>query len=145
LQPARRIRALDDVVGDLSLSQSTVFGDPPMDEQPNREGLSGADNACGRHAEDGVPRIKGMAYDSGPGTTTYTYSYDPGPALYEFEHLDEKGLFAVTGPDGETQYFRDRPVRYLVVEPDPETGEFAPAAKNRRPVFQWLCREEREV
>jgi len=40
---------------------------------------------------------------------------------------------------------RDEPARYLVVEPDNETGEFAPIVKDRRPVYLWLCREERET
>jgi hypothetical protein len=146
LQLAPRGRTLENVVGELSLIQSTVvFGDPPMDKQPNREKPSGADNASGGRAEDGVPRISGIAYDSDPGVTTYTYSYDPEPPLYKFEHLEEKRLFAITGSDRRTEYFRDRPVRYLVVEPDRETGEFAPVAKRQRPVFLWLCREEREV
>jgi hypothetical protein len=115
-----------------------------MDEQPNPEELSEADHTSGCRAEDGAPRIMGTACDADSRVTTYTYSYDPEPPLYEFERQEEKGVFAVTGPDGKTDYFRDRPTRYLVVEPDPETGEFAPAVKRRRPVFLWLCREERE-
>jgi hypothetical protein len=92
-----------------------------------------------------VPRITGIAYDSDPVATTYTYSYEPEPPLFDFEHLEENGLFVVTGPGCGTQYFRDRPVRYLVLEPDRETGESTPLLKNRRPVYLWLCREEREV
>ncbi len=116
-----------------------------MDEQANPEGAFGADDASGAEADDGLPGIRSIARDADPGVATYTYSYDPEPPLYEFEHLEENGLFALTGADGQTEYFRDRPTRYLVVEPDPTTGEFAPVAKRRGPVFLWLCGEEREV
>jgi hypothetical protein len=116
-----------------------------MDRQADREDVSGTGEASVDEADNGMPRISSFAYDGAGRTTTYTYSYNPGPPLYELEHLQEKGLFALVGPDGQTEYFRDRPARYLVVEADPETGEFAPVVKNRRPVLLWLCREEREV
>ncbi len=43
-----------------------------------------------------------------------------------------------------TERFRDKLVRYLVVEPDPETGELRPAVKAGGPVYLYLCREDRE-
>ncbi len=50
----------------------------------------------------------------------------------------------LTGPDGKTEYFRDSPVRFLVVEPDPRTGELKPAIRMGRPEYIYLCREDRE-
>jgi hypothetical protein len=79
-------------------------------------------------------------------TYTYTYSYNPSPVRFEFEHLVDERLFCVTETNSaaEPQYFRDRPTRHLVVEPDRDTGEFTPVVKQGRPVYLWLCREERE-
>jgi hypothetical protein len=59
------------------------------------------------------------------------------------DHDREKKLFQITGPDGKTEYFRDSPVRFLVVEPDPGTGEMKPAMLMGRPKYLYLCREER--
>ena len=39
----------------------------------------------------------------------------------------------------------DNPTRFLCVEPDPETGAMRPVTKRGRPVYLYLCREEREV
>jgi YD repeat-containing protein len=73
----------------------------------------------------------------------------PSSRLFQWEHLKEKRLFALTDLDGgkadEPEYWRDNPTRYLVVEVDEETGDIKPAAKNRQPVYLWLCREEREA
>jgi hypothetical protein len=80
------------------------------------------------------------------GVTTYTYTYTaqgPPPA-FAFVHDKEKRVFCLTGADGKAEVFRDNPVRYLVVEPDPETGELKPATKCGKPVYLYLCREERE-
>jgi len=38
-------------------------------------------------------------------------------------------VYAITNLDGTTEHFRDDAVRYLVVKPDPETGELRPAVK----------------
>jgi hypothetical protein len=41
--------------------------------------------------------------------------------------------------------FRDEAVRFLVAEPDPETGELDPVVNYRgEPKYLYLCREERE-
>ena len=72
--------------------------------------------------------------------------YDPPlrlPAKWQWDHLPDKRLYALTA-EGKTEYWRDNPTRYLVVEPDPETGMMKPATKDRKPVYLWLCREERE-
>ena len=104
------------------------------------------------------PRDAGGPYD---GITTYVYdsqnqpaSIDAGdgrgpvpasphPRLFHWEHIPDKRLFALTA-DGSTEYWRDNPTRFLVVEVDDETGQVKPAVKNRRPVYLSLCREERE-
>jgi hypothetical protein len=76
--------------------------------------------------------------------TTYTYVIEERPALFTFTHDTAKGVFVVTNRDGTTERFRDNPARHLVVEPDPETGELRPAVKYGRPVYIYLCREQRE-
>jgi len=80
-------------------------------------------------------------------TTTCTYSFDVDPRAKSctFEHDKEKRVFRLTDAEGKSEHFRDNPVRYLVVEPDPETSEMRPARKHGRPKFMYLCREEREV
>src|SRR5262245_55428366 len=50
----------------------------------------------------------------------------PKAARFQFEHDREKGIVRIRWPDGEVEVFRDKPVRYLVVEPDPATGEMKP-------------------
>jgi len=70
---------------------------------------------------------------------------EPRATAYRFEHDKTKGVFRLTGPDGSTECFRDHPTRFLVVEPDAQTGEMSPALKRGRPTYLYLCREEREV
>jgi hypothetical protein len=41
--------------------------------------------------------------------------------------------------------FRDNPVRHLVVEPDPQTGEMRPVTERGQPAYFYLSREEREL
>ncbi len=60
---------------------------------------------------------------------------------FHWERLPERRLFALTA-DGKTEYWRDNPTRYLVVEPDPTTGTIKPVLKWGRPVYLRLCREE---
>ncbi len=57
---------------------------------------------------------------------------------------DEAGEFHALTADGKTEYWRDNPTRYLVVEPDPTTGKIKPVLKRGRPAYLRLCREERE-
>ena len=47
--------------------------------------------------------------------------------------------------DGTVEVWRDNPARFLCVEPDPETGAMRPVVQLGRPVYLYLCREEREV
>ncbi len=88
-----------------------------------------------------MPWIKRIVYEPAKSVTTYTFVFDPGPGRGEFEHLEEKGPFAVTGPDGETESFGDKPPRYLAVASDPEIGRFVPMASRRMPVFLGPFRE----
>jgi hypothetical protein len=47
--------------------------------------------------------------------------------------------------DGKGETFRDNPVRFLVVAPDPQTGKVRPVTTHRgAPLYLWLCREEVE-
>jgi hypothetical protein len=80
---------------------------------------------------------------SGP-ATTFTYFVEPAPRAFSFAHDSKKGVYVLTKPDGTAERFRDKPVRYLVVEPDRDTGELQPATKEGLPVYLYLCREERE-
>jgi hypothetical protein len=70
---------------------------------------------------------------------------DPQADSFTFDHDPRKGLFTLTGPDGRTEHFRDRPAKYLMVEPEDEPGELQPVVKYGKPVIMHLCREEREV
>jgi hypothetical protein len=76
---------------------------------------------------------------------TYTYEIPEDPRRFSFAHDPTKGLFSITNPDGTTELFRDKPSRYLVVEPDPDTGGMRPVVKGGRPVYLYLCREQRET
>jgi len=77
-------------------------------------------------------------------TAVYEYQYErPAPA-FPFEHDAAQGVFRLTSAEGRVEVFRDKPVRYLCVEPD-ETGAMRPVTKLGRPVYLYLCREEREV
>jgi hypothetical protein len=64
---------------------------------------------------------------------------------FTLAHDVAKRVLMLTGPDGKTEVFRDKPTRYLSVAPDPESGEMKPVMKYGRPVYLWLCREEHEV
>jgi hypothetical protein len=98
---------------------------------------------------DSRARAVTFTYDSGQSLTTARHDHEPiagsVPALpeFEWEHLAEKRLFALRAAGGKTEYWRDNPTRYLVVEIDEKTGGVKPALKHRQPVYLWLCREER--
>jgi hypothetical protein len=79
----------------------------------------------------------------GPVVTTYT-DHVPDPP-HAFEQDKETGVFCLRWPDGEVEVFPDKPVRYLVIEPDAETGELKPVLKRGKPTYLCLCREEHEV
>ena len=75
--------------------------------------------------------------------TTYNDPAELPAERFRFEHDSQKRLFVLTTPDGKSEYFRDNPTRYLVVEPDPKTGEMRPVIKCGEPTYIYLCREER--
>jgi hypothetical protein len=68
----------------------------------------------------------------------------PAPPEFAFEHDAAQGVFRLRWPAGGTEVFRDKPVRYLSVEPD-ETGAMRPVTRFGRPVYLYLARAEREV
>jgi hypothetical protein len=95
---------------------------------------------------DSTARLTARTYsltDEGNATERFTWTV-PLPA-YTFEHDREKGVFRLKSSDGDVEVFRDKPVRYLVVEPDRESGELRPAIKRGHPTYLYLCREEREI
>ena len=86
-----------------------------------------------------------FVYDARDRQFALNLSEGPEDSEYTFEHDKEKGVFRLRWSDGEVEVFRDKPVRHLVLEPDPETGEFRPVVKRGRPAYLHLSREEREV
>jgi len=72
--------------------------------------------------------------------TTFTYFYDLEPARFRIEHDRQKRLFEITGPDGKKTEFHGRAVQFLVVEPDPDTGELEPVVTRGKPKVMYLCR-----
>ena len=76
--------------------------------------------------------------------TVLTYQYEPEPCRFRIRHNKRRHLFRITGPDGETNEFDDRPVKLLVVEPDPKTGEFRPCFVGGKPKVIYLCWETKE-
>src|SRR5260370_12234036 len=59
------------------------------------------------------------------------------PPPFTFEHEREKGVFRLEWSDGEVEVFRDNPTRYLVVEPDLDTGELNPKTTPARPTHLY--------
>jgi hypothetical protein len=78
--------------------------------------------------------------------TTFTYDRSRPSARDEpkwtVEHDPKKGVFRLTDPDGVTAVFRNKALRYLVLNPDPETGELAPVVLRGQPLFWYLCLEK---
>jgi hypothetical protein len=64
---------------------------------------------------------------------------------FGFQHDARNGVFRITWADGRVEVFRDPPVRYLVLEPDAETGELKPVVRCGRPWVLYLSREVHEV
>jgi hypothetical protein len=66
-------------------------------------------------------------YDVKCAVTTITYSCPPEPApTVELRHDRRRHRLRTTGRDGRTAEFDDRPVRFLVVAPDPRTEALQP-------------------
>ena len=95
---------------------------------------------------DGEPKQdEGTEPSGGEVVSSYTYTFDAGPPPFRFEHDPAARVFRLTTADGTVEVWRDNPTRFLCVEPDPETGAMRPVTKRGRPVYLYLCREEREV
>jgi len=101
----------------------------------------------GSPGEPTMVEVSESVGSDGRGMTTYTYSFevDPWAQSFTFEHDKEKRVFRLIDAEGKVEYFRDNPVRYLVVEPDLETGEMRPAVQHGKPKVIYLCREDREL
>ena len=93
-------------------------------------------------------------YDGGDRLTTCTHVLtpeeraaleEPERLAFACEHESHKGVFRLPWPDGKVEVFRDRPARYLVLEPDPETGRMRPVVRRGCPTYLYLAREEREI
>jgi YD repeat-containing protein len=86
-----------------------------------------------------------------PSFSVTTFQYDPegrlvrveapAPPGSTWEHDEPKRVFRVTDPDGKVTEFHDRPVRFLVVVPDPRTGKVGPVISWGVPKVMYLCRE----
>ena len=113
--------------------------DPPADEPHDpRDPYSGVTTYV--YDSQGLR----MSIDSGDGRGPVPAT--PAGRLFRWEHLPEKRLFGLTELYYEkTEYWRDNPTRYLVVEVDPSTGTIEPVTKRGKPVYLLLCREERET
>jgi hypothetical protein len=103
----------------------------------------GADPSHGSEAR--LSEVRHVTRDDGTLETWYEYLVEPHKPSFSFEHDKQKRLFKLNSLDGKTEYFRDNPARYLMVGPDPESGEMRPVIKRGRPAFLYLCREEREL
>ena len=112
-----------------------MYADPSRERDPRGAG----DGRAGRATP--------IAIHQHGATTPITYSYEartPDPK-WLVDHDRAQGVFRLTGPDGRIACFRDRALRYLVLEPDPETGDLRPQIRAGQPTILRLCREEREV
>jgi hypothetical protein len=123
----------------------------PSEPQPEPQkstppDLSGPRLAVTTYSYDARGRLTEIQ-TPGEGGCDAIYRFDPPipcPVAHQWGHLADKRLYALTA-EGKTEYWRDNPTRYLVVEPDAESGMMKPALKHGRPVYLWLCREERET
>jgi hypothetical protein len=101
-----------------------------------------AENSCARN--DLLKTVSLYTVMDSGDTIDFSIAPEKAPA-FAFEHDREKAVYRLKWPDGEVEVFRDRPTRYLVLEPDRESGELRPAIKRGQPMYLYLSREEREV
>ncbi len=82
-------------------------------------------------------------YDAGPHITTITYApaAEPAPPPFQFKHDRRKHRFRITGPDGQTAQFKDRPARFLVMARDPKTRTLKPVVARGEPLYYYLSPE----
>jgi hypothetical protein len=88
-------------------------------------------------------RIVGKRRGAGP-VTVITYSC-PAPGKPDrIEHDPKKRTLRLTRQDGTAIAFRDQPMRFLVVEPDPRSGKLRPAVCMGKAKVVYLCPEMAE-
>lgn len=134
-RPMSRFRATDEEARTL-LERRAATGPPMSVIEPVPVG--------DRHGGEDITTYtySSSKTDTDTGTDTDTHE---GPPSVRFEHDAAAGVFRLIAAAGAVEMFRDRPTKYLSVEPDDETGGMRPVMKHGRPVFLWLCREEHEV
>ena len=92
-----------------------------------------------------------VRHDRDSDSIVTTFTYDPGgrlvsveaptPSGSSWEHDEPKRVFRVTSPEGKVTEFHDRAQCFLVVAPDPQTGELSPVLSWGVPKIMYLCRE----
>jgi hypothetical protein len=100
---------------------------------------SRSSSADKRHDEPRPISVADVTYRA----TTFVYETPPRTQV-QVAHDRKKGLFRVTDPRGATAVFQDRPVRFLVVQPDSRTGNMAPVVACGEAKYLYLCRERPE-
>jgi hypothetical protein len=103
--------------------------------------LTSSSGNGGRGAAEEAQLVSVSEHD---GTTRDTYAFPERAPRLNVEHDPEKRLFRVAQSDGTTAFFRDEPVRFLVVARNPQTGDVMPVMRYGEPEYLYLCREERE-
>jgi hypothetical protein len=73
--------------------------------------------------------------------TVFTYSCPQRAIPIQVEHDPKRRALRPFRPDGTTIAFRDQPVRFLVVEPDPNSGMLRPAVSMDKAKVVYLCPE----
>jgi len=73
------------------------------------------------------PRLLAVAADDG--ATQYVYAFWERSPRVELQDKRAVRVFRLVQPDGRTTEVRDEPVRFLMVVPDPQTGESAPVRR----------------
>ena len=67
--------------------------------------------------------------------TTYVYSFPERSPRFQVEHDRKRRQIRIVETDGATRVFRARPTRYLVVVPNPLTGEIMPMMRYGEPEY----------
>src|SRR6516164_2083487 len=89
---------------------------------------SGSSNAENDMINPPAPQTRTVGRRRGAGlTAVYTYSCPAPVSPDRVEHDPEKRSLRLTRPNGTTIVFRDQLIRFLVVEPDPQSGKLRPA------------------
>jgi hypothetical protein len=111
-------------------------------KEPERPAATGPDGAGAGDAK----KERGTGPYGGEGVASDSYDVDDPPPV-RFEHDPAARVFRLTTADGTVEVFRDNPTGYLCVEPDSEsdTGAMRPVTRRGRPVYLYLCREERDA